>query len=714
MRKKEITSLVLRLGVWLNIAFYIFNLWIYLGANSSDMTQKANRQIALNLQSLSRSLNQMSCESLLIDLRNKAKDENNLVARIGFFQKNGLGQMQYIEGSINQWSTNVGLGHVYEYNYSRLSKSDKVKKVLSYRIQNEVWDCGYVIEAIKTNSMIEDAIDFDNRGIFVLWKRILLDVFLTTYSGILVVLLVYLSMVSVFLDDLYANSFVKKPWWWGLVRRTAKFFAPVLTANFTSRLRARKSEFEIERTKSKLFPSHLPEKFQQAILRGDLKSGDYFKGVIVEGDLDKYSEVTNMDIKAKIGERIQESVRELNLKYGGMFIKFAGDNFWCVFDGPKAGRFALAFLRDFISDLTSENFGTDEAPLFFKAKGFMCGGEFQILRHMNNQFELTSKQIGYGEDVHQNFSRIKEHIKLRPEYRTKGNPILFSADLYDELSPLFVGEILSDVVTVKTPIPIPIRVGFDFAEFEFVKKRNLDYLKCFRRRADIEHLLSELVLEADPAKLKASVQLLSDIKTDSLNYQLLRKWKEAVIALQRRADQDKIIDQSYAQLLSCGSNLMGAETFSKFDFDFLFSLDNFQSKRANASVAKLLIESGNSEIVAKKADWFRAAAPEEYFRVEGEILRARCRFELDENILRQIMKMLESKDSLEQRTGIFVVHDMMTFVCGLRPSVLLEFENYSRLIDRLRSIKIHSSEERMLKLVREIYAMDGILSGIIN
>jgi hypothetical protein len=416
--------------------------------------------------------------------------------------------------------------------------------------------------------------------------------------------------------------------------------------------------------------SEIPYTFSGTVARVDINA---FSVAVMNGRPDQVTTIT---------DKFLEIACELMQRYDGLFEKALGDEVIVVFKEnhqlPKSSLRSVAFCRDLMAAYSELEFTVGNQKNKFHLKSSMNKSEITFL-------------LGHAGPV------------FSGDALTYTKRILDSVTIKDRN---IIASLASEVANFEKLVTVPnSSESFDFKNMNKAEGYQIEkfltveeaydfepnYLQYFKSDLDICFLFQKIMVEENPQKLALVFKCLRQINIYIASDELVKAWISAVDNYQNKTNR---IDfkTNFANLISAGLRLIPQGQWTQECTSTVASISRKTDGRINAAVVELLADKKSVEIVLKDSDTF-LMDQDPSFRTAGNLLIAKALFQLNEDVLSDILNMLLSDNKLRLSTGVFVAGQVLGHYDQVNPAGLRTFSNYKKITQQLTSIQANKMEQ---------------------
>ncbi len=430
-----------------------------------------------------------------------------------------------------------------------------------------------------------------------------------------------------------------------------------------------------------------------------------FLGTVVKVDINGFSKVIasgHRNATAVLTTKLEDFGCELLQRYGGLFEKTVGDEIVVVFknqsDTSDSALRALAFARDLMREFSNEEFEFSGEKRKFTLKAGIS--DSQIV------FSKRAPGYGFSGDALTYTTRLLDVVKLKD--RNIVSCLLPQAALFKNLVSL---PEKSEIFEFKN---MPQAEGYlidQFLEIEIAYEKFPELLKYYKSDRAIYFLLDQIQKINDLGQLKNIFQCLSQIQVRVCSNELVTSWMNTVVAVQNKKESLIHFEYILAQIIMVGSNLIPNEKWDESCIQIVLNVPRQIQGRINASIVELLSNKKLAEVVVDHAESF-IIPNDQSFRTRGNLLINQAVYQLNEDVLSDLHKMLISENNLEMATGLFAAGQIIAHFEATNPASLQTFRNYKKVMQALIQIQQTKSEQisdRLTKILNQTLKLSAQL-----
>lgn len=430
-----------------------------------------------------------------------------------------------------------------------------------------------------------------------------------------------------------------------------------------------------------------------------------FLGTVVKVDINGFSKVIasgHKNATAVLTTKLEDFGCEMLQRYGGLFEKTVGDEIVVVFknqsDKPDSALRALAFARDLMREFSNEEFEFSGEKRKFTLKAGIS--DSQIV------FSKRAPGYGFSGDALTYTTRLLDVVKLKD--RNIVSCLLPQAALFKNLVSL---PEKSETFEFKN---MPQAEGYlidQFLELEIAYEKFPELLKYYKSDRAIYFFLQQIQKVNDLEQLKNIFQCLSQIQVRVCSNDLVTNWINTVVAVQNKKESLMHFEFVLAQIIMVGSNLIPNDRWDESCIQTVLNVPRQIQGRINASIVELLSNKQLAEVVVDHAESF-IIANDQSFRTRGNLLINQALYQLSEDVLSDLCKMLSSENNLEMATGLFAAGQILSHFEATNPASLHTFRNYKKVMRALIQIQQTKSgqiSDRLLKILNQTLKLNAQL-----
>jgi len=407
-----------------------------------------------------------------------------------------------------------------------------------------------------------------------------------------------------------------------------------------------------------------------------------FKGTVVKVDINGFSKVVasgHSEVTQSLTQTLEIYGCELLQRYSGLFEKTVGDEIVVVFKGQNPELNAVSFARDLMSEFSKIEFDLGGEKRTFTLKASLS----------TSQIVFNKRPSGYGfsGDALTLTTRLLDVVKIKD--RNILSTLQVSAP---DIQNLVTIPAVSERFEFKN---MNTAEGYQIDSFLNVQQAyqyQPQLLKYFKSDSAVLFLFDRLKFEKDFEKIKLILGCLSEIKIHQTSDKVVQAWNELVEVLLRQKEQIPNYDFVLAQIITLATQLIPNQLWDQKCIQTALSIPRDIQGRVNASIVELLSNKNLVQIVLQNSETF-IIPNDTSFRTRGNLLLSQGLYQLNNQVLKDIIKMLNSMNELEKGTGIYTASQLIQYYKVNNPAALETFDDYKKLLRKLKQIQQQSSEK---------------------
>ena len=372
-----------------------------------------------------------------------------------------------------------------------------------------------------------------------------------------------------------------------------------------------------------------------------------FNGTVAKVDINGYSKIVAEGARQTSYEMatILENIGcELLQRYGGLFEKTVGDEIVVVFRGEDSHLKAVAFVRDLVHAFSELAFAIGGEVRKFTLKGSIA----------NSSITFCKRAAGYGflGDAFTITSRLLEAVT------DKDKNILSILDV--------------DSTKVKDLVTLPKELSY--FKFKNMTAVNGYFVSEFKSIYDVQAELHSKYFLSDNY-LVEQIKKVSSTKDFVERETLMNNFSNIEIRLTTEDFANTIIEslrqvvaqpntkewnRTLSRLISAAATLIPTKQWQEHYSTELLGIPLNREGRVNAAILQVLMVKDPSKLNLINTESFIIPRDPSH-RTRGQILIGLSRHSLNEKLIDQIIKMINSRNDNESATGIFVGCDVINY-----------------------------------------------------
>lgn len=413
-----------------------------------------------------------------------------------------------------------------------------------------------------------------------------------------------------------------------------------------------------------------------------------FYGTVVKVDINGFSKVIaggHKNATVVLTTKLEDFGCELLQRYGGLFEKTVGDEIVAVFKNAPTTKDsdlnALAFARDLMREFSEIEFDFSGEKRKFTLKAGIGDSDLT--------FSKRTPGYGFSGDALTYTTRLLDVVKIKDR-----NIVCCLEDQAAVFQNLIYSPAQLENFEFKN---MNTAKGYQIDKFLDVQtayEKHPEKLKYFKSDTDIYFLLDQIQIENNLENLQRIFKCLSEIQVRVCSPDLVKHWTASVVSVQNKKENLKHFEFILAQIIMVGSNLIPQEQWNSECKDTILNVPRHIQGRINASIIELLSEKKLADIVIQESESF-ILSEDQSFRTRGNLLVNQALYRLDDEVLSNVFKMLQSKNNLELSTGIFVCGQIIAHYEAVNPASLRTFRYYKKIITELQKIQKRQAKKTL-------------------
>lgn len=522
------------------------------------------------------------------------------------------------------------------------------------------------------------------------------------FISILIFIAVYLASFSIEKKLYYKLSkSIERPKYFKLFYKFTDFIGLNSESNVQSGILALNKSNETKEAVNKLLRIDIPSKILKDIIENKANFPVVFKGIIAGPDINGYtstvksiSEVAN-PINGEviyemssivISNKLKLIASELVLRYGGKFASSQGDNAVSIFENTHQEALALSYCRDVMKLFSEIEFVIDGTKRKFTLKSSLVRGVLKFEKDDMGTPAVNS--ISYAE-----YNRLLGSIKEDEKERN----ILVLEESYLHIVKSLIQKKSELLNRTGKNLPYSLNVYFvtDFCNIDEVYKSDFEKIHFFRLDEDIIYLLKMIRLETDSNKIDYIINGFTQFKTNKISSNLVEEWISTLNFINSGAKLQNFSWKTLSAYIETAKNLISNKYFTPELIQALFTVDNSSDDRTVASVADVFNYVGMYEQILNNKQWFLTLNTIKSSRLNSEFVKCNCLRNLGEGSLKDIRKLLSSRNLLNQKSGLYVAYTVIEHHLEYNIDALYVMEEYSKIVEVVKKINPDLLNSRM-------------------
>ena len=415
-----------------------------------------------------------------------------------------------------------------------------------------------------------------------------------------------------------------------------------------------------------------------------------FKGTVVKVDINGFSKVIasgHSEVTQSLTQTLEIYGCELLQRYSGLFEKTVGDEIVVVFKGKNPELNAVAFARDLMSEFSKIEYAVGSENRTFTLKASLS----------TSDIVFNKRPSGYG------FS---------------GTALTLTTRLLDvvKMKDRNVLSILSESgAAVQSLVAVPAQTEkFEFKNMNTAEGYQIDQflsvqqaynshphlLTYFKSDSAVLFLFDRLKFEKDFEKIKLILHCLSAVKIHQTSEKVVQAWNELVESLLQQKSAVPQYEFVLAQVITLATQLIPNHMWDQRCIQTSLSIPRDIQGRVNASIVELLSNKNLVQVVLQNSETF-IIPNDTSFRTRGNLLLSQGLYELNEQVFKDIIRMIQSSNELEMGTGLYTASQLIQHYKVHNPAALQTYDQYQKLVKSLNQIR-HQKAEKISDRLKEM------------
>lgn len=614
--------------------------------------------------------------------------DNNLL-QIYYFEKNGTMISQFPEHyedgfSLSQNSKNETQKPFFNYDHDTEDEIFYTKNNFLYRLGITLNHPSQFLDIIKEKTF----------GL----KFSIIMIFLSS----LIVFSIYYTSFSIDKKLYYKLSrTVERPFYFKfmqLVEPKSATHSGILALNTANR-----NKEEINRQ----LQIDIPKQLFKDLLDNKTQLPVVFNGIISGPDINRYSAFKDKEAEvideatgekrllsalSVISSKLIQIASECLLRYGGRFATSQGDNAVSMFENENKELLSFSYCRDLMDLFSQIDFLIDGKNNRFTLKSSLVNGTLKFEKLMGSPAVSSNSFTEFNRLLSSVFENEKDQnvFVLEKSYLTAVESlILEKSDLHTR-----TGKNL--------PHPLYVYLITKVKNIKEIYTSDFDKIHFFRSDFDIIFLLKKLRTESDVDKIEYIIKGFSLFKTNIIPKNLVEEWICTLNFLNSEAKSNRISWKILSYYIKTAQNLISQTYFTSDIIEALFLVDNLSDDRTVASVASVLNHFERYEQILDNKSWFFNSKHIESKRIRNEFLVCDALKNLGERSLKNIRCLLNSKNILDQKSGLYAAYTVIEHHLQYNIEALYVMAEYGKIVKKVEKIKPEALNDRMKGFRSEI------------
>lgn len=419
-----------------------------------------------------------------------------------------------------------------------------------------------------------------------------------------------------------------------------------------------------------------------------------FRGTVAKVDINGFSKVVSSGHSKEaqnLTRLLEDFGCELLLRYKGLFEKTVGDEIVVVFKSDDSVLLAAAFARDLMFEFSKLEFDFKTEKRKFTLKSSISSSEIT--------FSKRAPGFGFLGDALTYTTRLLDVVTIKDRnilscLKSQASQIQNLVIIPSELRRFEFKNMVSDE-------------GYlieQFIQLQDVYSTQPELVRYFRSNESLIFLLHKVQVENDHDKLNYIFATFCDLTILCTTAGVIAAWIETLKVFEKRVYQYPSLAFSFSRLIIEGSRLIPTAQWNASCTDAIVAISRYIEGRINASVVDVLIEKDLNLIAIEQEKSFIIEA-DQSFRTRGNLLLNQAIHQLSDTSLEKIIKMINSKNTLESSTGVYCACRVIIYYRKKNPAELETFMSYQKLSKILHDLYLMKNKDispRLLKLLDQV------------
>ena len=407
-----------------------------------------------------------------------------------------------------------------------------------------------------------------------------------------------------------------------------------------------------------------------------------FKGTVVKVDINGFSKVVasgHSEVTQSLTQTLEIYGCELLQRYSGLFEKTVGDEIVVVFKGKNPELNAVAFARDLMSEFSKIEYAVGPEKRTFTLKASLSTSEII--------FNKRPSGYGFSGAALTLTTRLLDVVKMKDR-----NVLSIISESSTAVQSLVAVPEQAEKFEFKN---MNTSEGYQIDQFLSVQQAYNSHphlLTYFKSDTAVLFLFDRLKFEKDFEKIKLILQCLSEIRIHQTSEKVVQAWNELVESLLQQKSAVPQYEFVLAQVITLATQLIPNQMWDQKCIQTALSVPRDIQGRVNASIVELLSSKNLVQIVLQNSETF-IIPNDKSFRTRGNLLLSQGLYELNEQVLKDIIKMLQSSNELEMSTGIYTASQLIQHYKAHNPAALQTYDHYQKLLKSLNQIRTQKAEK---------------------
>lgn len=407
-----------------------------------------------------------------------------------------------------------------------------------------------------------------------------------------------------------------------------------------------------------------------------------FKGVVVRVDINSYSSLIYQGNRRHLAElkRVFDwTAAECAYRYRGLFEGRAGDEVVYCFKDEGAPLRAVAFLRDFMSQISSQEFEFyNQRPIRLFVKASIAASEISM--------EASPSKFDFDGDALYFTNRMFGELPHKEE-----NILIVFPDYYSEIQPLVQAAFETKEITNKEA---HLKVSYirSFKDFKMALSEDPALSKFF---LSDQHLIEQIKYLTDAKqniyeRLVVARLMYGHLRIRKTNQLPAKAWIDGLNLLNVQDDKSFEFNAIY---LGLGSHLVQRGFWIP---EFTEAVIHFALKsdpRSQANAIEVLSKWGDFAGVENLMTSLRhqSQAYVNYPRTHANYLMAKGIYQLSEDVFEELILLMKKRDPNIKLSAIYAATQLILFYQDTNFAKLASYSGYLRMRKQLMRSQSHMS-----------------------
>lgn len=408
----------------------------------------------------------------------------------------------------------------------------------------------------------------------------------------------------------------------------------------------------------------------------------HFKGVVVRVDINSYSSLIyqgNRKHLAELKKVFDWTAAECAYRYRGLFEGRAGDEVVYCFKDEGASLRAVAFLRDFMAQISGQEFEFhNQKPLRLFVKASIAASDL-TMEASPSKFDFDGDALYFTNRMFGELPHKEENILIAfPEY-------------LPEISKLVQAAFETKEITNKEA-HLTVSYIRSFKEFQQALSEDPVLAKYFLSDEDLIKQMSYLIDGSQNIyqRLVVARLMYGHLRIRKTNAMPAKAWIKGLSVLDVKNENSHELCAIY---LGLGAHLVQKELWSRETTNAVIDFALASDQRSQANAVEVLSKWNDFAGVQSLMTSLRHQSPElpEYPRTKANYLMAKGIHQLSEDVLEELVQLMRSRDPNLRLSAIYASTHLILHYQELNFAKLASYGGYLRLRKQLVKSQSHMS-----------------------